>query len=87
MIDLIALGNSEKLKSVLTRIFLDEATLKVGLALRGDLTRVRKACNLDKGFADRMLGYVDLGLLHQDLEAFRADPKTFNKVVQERSKS
>lgn len=40
LIDLVALNGCTKLNEVLTQVFMDERSLKVGLALRGDLTRV-----------------------------------------------
>ena len=40
LIDLIALKGSEKLNQVLKAVFLDDSILKVGLALRADLTRI-----------------------------------------------
>lgn len=64
LIDLIALTNSEKLNQVLTQIFSDEATLKVGLALKADLTRIQNSAGKLMTYANKMVRYLDLGLLH-----------------------
>ena len=74
VIVLIALKNSERLADVLKRVFLDEAVLKVGLALRGDLTRIQNSFGEEQSFAEKMVRYLDLGLLHQDFIEFQEAP-------------
>ena len=64
LVDLIALAGSQRLNEVLTQIFLDTSSLKIGLALRGDLTRIKNSALPGMTFADKMVRYVDLGLLH-----------------------
>ena len=76
LVDLIALNNSQKLNEVLTQIFQDEASLKVGLALKADLTRIQNSAGESMTFANKMVRYLDLGLLHQDLEEFKSASKT-----------
>ena len=55
-------------------MFLDESILKVGLALRADLTRIQNKVGGDVSFAEKMVRYLDLGLLHQDLLEFKEKP-------------
>lgn len=51
---------------------MDEYSLKVGLALRADLTRIQShAGETNMTFAHKMVRYCDVGLLHQDLEAHK----------------
>jgi len=74
IIDLIALKGSQKLDRVLKAVFMDESTLKLGLALRGDLTRIQNTFGEAVSFAEKMVRYLDLGLLHQDLMEFKEKP-------------
>ena len=63
IVDLLSLSSSPKLNDILGQVFQDETSLKVGLALRADLTRVQNF-DPDSSFAERMIRHVDLGLLH-----------------------
>lgn len=66
IVDLLALEGSVALNDQLGKIFLDSSILKLGLSLRGDLTRILNACSSRDAFtfAHRVNSYVDLGLLH-----------------------
>ena len=59
----------------------DESIIKTGLSLRGDLTRILNSspCKEAVSFATQVKGYVDLGLLHQDLTHFKENPAAFKK--------
>jgi len=80
VVDLVALAGSDKLNSVLTEVFNDPVSLKVGIALRGDLTRILNSSQHRHSFAASVKRYVDLGLLHQDLTLYREDPKALKKL-------
>ena len=63
MIDLLMLGDSTKLDKTLIKIFTNEISLKLGINLRGDLTRIRQY-NPQMSFTEHMVKYMCLGLLH-----------------------
>ena len=64
IIDLIALKNSFKLDSVLTKIFLHPQSTCVGFAFKGDLKILFNGMPKLK-FAKRMKRYLDAGFLYQ----------------------
>ena len=62
--------------------------MKIGLNLRSDLSRILNFAGDSETsgresfmFAQYVNGYVDLGLLHQDLALFKQDPAAFKKQL------
>ena len=69
-IDLLSLGTSKKLDTVLGQIFQDPGTILVGLCFKADLSRVRNGLP-GSTFANKVKNYCDAATLYEKITLFQ----------------